>query len=49
VGDAFNADDIVARHAGFSTEESVVKASSLASVVIGLAGAIIPTSRILLI
>jgi 2-dehydro-3-deoxygluconokinase len=44
-GDAFNAGYIAARHAGYSTEESVVKASGLASLVIGLPGAIIPKSR----
>jgi len=44
-GDAFNAGYIGARHAGYSTEESIEKASGLASVVIGLPGAIIPTSR----
>jgi 2-dehydro-3-deoxygluconokinase len=43
-GDAFNAGYIAARHAGFSTEESVMKASQLASLVIGLPGAIIPIS-----
>ena len=46
-GDGFNAGYIAARHAGFSTEESVVKASQLASVVIGLPGAIIPKSKML--
>lgn len=40
-GDAFNAGFIAARHVGFSAEESVLKASKLASVVIGLPGAII--------
>jgi 2-dehydro-3-deoxygluconokinase len=44
-GDAFNAGYIAARHAGYSTEQSVAKASSLASLVIGLPGAIIPKSR----
>jgi 2-dehydro-3-deoxygluconokinase len=44
-GDSFNAGYIAARHAGFSTEESVEKASRLASLVIGLPGAIIPKSR----
>jgi 2-dehydro-3-deoxygluconokinase len=43
-GDAFNAGYIAARHAGCSTEESVAKASNLASLVIGLPGAIIPKS-----
>lgn len=43
-GDAFNAGYIAARHAGCSAEESVVKASSLAALVIGLPGAIIPKS-----
>jgi 2-dehydro-3-deoxygluconokinase len=43
-GDAFNAGYIAARHAGCSTEESVVKASGLAALVIGLPGAIIPKS-----
>ena len=43
-GDGFNAGYIAARHAGYSSEESVVKASGLASVVIGLPGAIIPKS-----
>jgi sugar/nucleoside kinase (ribokinase family) len=49
VGDAFNACCVVARHAGFSAEEYVVKASNLASVVIGLHGVIIPKSRMLLL
>jgi 2-dehydro-3-deoxygluconokinase len=44
-GDAFNAGYIAARHAGYSTEDSVVRASSLASLVIALPGAIIPKSR----
>ena len=44
-GDAFNAGYVAARHAGLSAEESVMKASSLASVVIGLPGAIIPKSK----
>lgn len=47
VGDAFHAGYIVARHAGFATEEPGAKASSLASVVISLPGAIIPKSRML--
>jgi len=43
-GDAFSAGYIAARHAGYSAEESVMKASSLASLVLGLPGAIIPKS-----
>jgi 2-dehydro-3-deoxygluconokinase len=43
-GDAFNAGYIAARHAGYSPEGSVAKASSLASLVIGLPGAIVPKS-----
>lgn len=46
-GDAFNAGYIAARHAGHSSEESIKKASSLASVVIGLPGAIIPKASML--
>lgn len=41
-GDAFNAAYLAARHAGLSAEASVENASTLASVVIGLPGAIIP-------
>lgn len=46
-GDAFNAGYIAARHAGYSTKESVLKASRLASQVIGQPGAIIPKSYML--
>jgi 2-dehydro-3-deoxygluconokinase len=44
-GDSFNAGYVAARHAGYSVKESVAKASALASVVIGLPGAIIPRSE----
>jgi 2-dehydro-3-deoxygluconokinase len=44
-GDAFNAGYIAARHAGCSCEVSVVEASSLAALVIGLPGAIIPRHK----
>lgn len=43
-GDAFNAGYVAARHAKLSIEESVVNASSLASIVVGFPGAIIPKS-----
>ena len=41
-GDSFNAGYLIARHSGCSARESVVKASSLAALVIGHNGAIIP-------
>jgi 2-dehydro-3-deoxygluconokinase len=41
-GDSFNAGYLSARHSGSSARESVVKASSLAALVIGHNGAIIP-------
>jgi 2-dehydro-3-deoxygluconokinase len=46
-GDSFNAGYIAARHAGLASEEAVAKASSLASLVIGFSGAIIPKSSML--
>ncbi len=43
-GDAFNAGYIATRHRGLAAEECVLLASGLATVVIGLPGAIIPKS-----